>query len=484
MRAIPPLTALAACLAAALGVASPAARAVNRTVTQCGDSGAGSLRAAVASASNLGDTIVFDIAQMACSKITLTSGQIVVNAQTLTVQGPGSALLTVSGNSGDYAHASRVFFDRANDATGYTRQLTINDLTISEGLAHANAAAIIRGGCVDASGDVTLIRAVVTGCIVENFDQAGQANGGGINARSLHMSYSTISNSSAGGSSATVGGAASIDGAIDIRFSRIIGNGTATGNPQLAPGSGGGIASFGQAGGDIRIIASTLAGNQADRGGALYVSVPVGAGPMALTIDHSTISGNHAEVASGAVQLYDSNAHMTAIILDSTISGNNSSQFTGGVFSTASQLTVSNSTIAFNTAAASSGPTIASGLYSSGVTILQSVILAKNLNNGPSDLGGSSTFSGSGNLIMATVGGAVSPVGSLTADPQLGGLADNGGMTLTHALPNGSPAIGSGNNLGHLASDQRGAGFARMTGNKTDIGAFQHGDGIFAAGFE
>ena len=96
MRAIPPVTTLAACLAAALGLASPLAEAVNRTVTNCANMGAGSLRSAVASAGS-GDTIVFDTGQMNCSTITLTSGQIEINVDELTVQGPTGSTLTIGG---------------------------------------------------------------------------------------------------------------------------------------------------------------------------------------------------------------------------------------------------------------------------------------------------------------------------------------------------------------------------------------------------
>ena len=72
----------------------------------------------------------------------------------------------------------------------------------------------------------------------------------------------------------------------------------------------------------------------------------------------------------------------------------------------------------------------------------------------------------------------------MTADPLLQALANNGGPTLTHQLQAGSPALGAGNNLAQLASDQRGPGFARSTAGKTDIGAFQTGDGIFYNGLE
>jgi hypothetical protein len=50
----------------------------------------------------------------------------------------------------------------------------------------------------------------------------------------------------------------------------------------------------------------------------------------------------------------------------------------------------------------------------------------------------------------------------------------------------GSPSIDAGNNVAALATDQRGAGFLRHVGRRTDIGAFevQDPDFIFADGFD
>jgi len=62
---------------------------------------------------------------------------------------------------------------------------------------------------------------------------------------------------------------------------------------------------------------------------------------------------------------------------------------------------------------------------------------------------------------------------TITADPLLQPLADNGGTTMTHALSAGSPAIDAGNNLASLYSDQRGSPFTRSAGPKPDIGAFE-----------
>jgi len=479
MTALPHPLRLAACLSAALALSPPANAAV-RTVINCNDAGAGSLRAAVASAAATGDTVVFDTGQMGCSTITLTSGQIVVDAQEIVVQGPGAGLLTINGNNG--VTASRIFFDSVDGPGGYSRKLTIGGLTIANGFGYGSSASdTVRGGCILASGDVTLSGTVVTGCTVTN--SGGQAAGGAIWASSLHMDSSTISGNDvfAVQDSATIGGGAYVRGQVTIRSSTISNNRTHGQQAVTGPGVGGGLASFGAAAGDVQIAFSTITGNSADFGGGIYLAngTPV----RTITIDHSTIAGNQAYLSAGAIHLSDHSSNATTRILDSTISGNTSSYFIGGVYNYGA-LTVSNSSIVFNSAQSSLDNPAASGLFTTAAT-LQSTLIAKNTDYGqPADLGGDASMLGSKNLIMATLAGTTAPPGTLTADPLLGALANNGGPTQTRALLNGSPAIGTGNNLAHLASDQRGPGFARSTAGKTDIGAFQTGDGIFYGGFD
>ena len=84
----------------AVVVAPGVAAASTLTVTNCNDSGAGSLRQAVADA-NSGDTINFALSP-SCSVITLTSGTIDI-ATDITIDGPGSATLAVSGE-GNYTN--------------------------------------------------------------------------------------------------------------------------------------------------------------------------------------------------------------------------------------------------------------------------------------------------------------------------------------------------------------------------------------------
>jgi hypothetical protein len=55
-------------------------------------------------------------------------------------------------------------------------------------------------------------------------------------------------------------------------------------------------------------------------------------------------------------------------------------------------------------------------------------------------------------------------------------LADNGGQTMTHALLQGSAAIGAGVNPLNLTTDQRGAPYQRVVGT-IDCGAFEFGAG-------
>ena len=110
-------------VSAALAVACllMAGSALAATVTSLADSGAGSLRAAIAASFN-GDTV--DCRGLS-GTITLTSGAL-TNARPITILGPGAKILTISGN-----HASRVF-NILSTVTG--TGTVISGLTISYGL--------------------------------------------------------------------------------------------------------------------------------------------------------------------------------------------------------------------------------------------------------------------------------------------------------------------------------------------------------------
>jgi hypothetical protein len=94
----------------------------------------------------------------------------------------------------------------------------------------------------------------------------------------------------------------------------------------------------------------------------------------------------------------------------------------------------------------------------------------------PTDI---ATITGSHNLVqtepVSQFTHLAAGVITLTGDPQLGTLQDNGGLTHTIAPLSSSPAIGAGDAsvTGLPANDQRGSGFPRVTNSRLDLGAFQ-----------
>ena len=142
-----------------------------------------------------------------------------------------------------------------------------------------------------------------------------------------------------------------------------------------------------------------------------------------LTITFSTISNNTSGGLSGGIEnKYSGNL----VIFNSTISGNQGSG--GSAIYNRGQVNLSYSTIAFNYA--ESGPAVFAG--SSGITAKNSIIA--------NNTGGEGNCSGT----MVVLGDNLDDDGtcgfSITADPRLDPLANNGGDTLTHAILFSSPA--------------------------------------------
>lgn len=422
--------------------------ASTRPVTNCADDGSdGSLRSVMSSAED-GDVI--DMSQLTCSTITLTSGSIDFDVDNLTLQGPGQNALTIDGNNAD-----RVF-------TIYTYSGTnsINDLTIAHGFSGGSAYA--TGGCVYsyfASPDnlLVLTRVTVTSCTAGDA-QAVYAGGGGV----LTYGALTLVSSTISGNHVTGGaGASYVAGGVGTLYNATIVGSTVTGNTALGATPGSGIG-FG-AGLDLS-------------------GTPGTAGSVVID---STINGNTAGTTGGGVYFftpYLEPVALTATVSNSTISGNLAQQKAGLEVRLASiTLNVGNSTIAFNSAADACG-----GLSIGGSANVQSSIIAENAGAAAEDdVCGNGSLAGASNLIVASA--LAVPGDTISADPILGALANNGGATLTHALNASSPAIDTGNNVAALDFDQRGSGFARVAGTAADIGAFElqpSVDPIFANGFD
>lgn len=442
---LPPRSALAACLALALCLGGKATGAT-LVVSNCNDSGPGSLREAVEDLAVGGDTV--DLGQLACGTITLTNGAITHTLSSLNLVGPGAERLVIDGN-GSGGGTEPVF-----QSLSSTTSLSLNGLTI----ANAKHLGVdVTGGCIDIRGDLVLNHSVVTGCTLDNtsLDGAFPARGGGVYVMGeLTVKYSTISNNTvlSSGSGGYGGGIYVKDDLVLAKYSSISGNSASGGDDDF--GRGGGLVAKGD-----------------------------------VTISTSAILDNHATTFAGAMAL-EGGAGTSAAITNSTISGNSSGGILGGVFVNL-PLTLENSTLAYNTAAKYSvGPdSFAAGLFANTFPVeIQSSILADNMADTQAadlQLGGPATVTGANNLIFAP-GSAAVPADTLSGqNPQLAPLAWNSGSTLSHLPAVGSPVIDAGNNVAGLAKDQRGAGFPRVVGADADIGAVElDPDRIFHNGFD
>jgi len=240
-------------------------------------------------------------------------------------------------------------------------------------------------------------------------------------------------------------------------------------------GSGGGIRNTGR----LTLFNSIVTGNSAPDfgfGGGIYSDNP----GSALTLDHSTVAGNRADGGGGGIT-----AGFELTVKDSTISGNHSAtDFGGGVYLfTEARASFNNVTITANSAARRGG-----GLYAESADDPTSPSLANSIvagNSAPQDPDCLGVKVSSGyNLIGEGEGcpGFNAAAGDQTGtaasplDPRLGPLAGSIGVTPTHALLAGSPAINAGSPL-PLGSDG-GCGFidqravARLN-SRCDIGSFE-----------
>jgi hypothetical protein len=418
---------LSAVLCAAMAGAERV-HAVTLTVTNTADNGAGSLRAAIAAASD-GDTIQFDAA-LNGQTVTLTSGELVLD-KSISISGPGPNLLAVSRDQ--QVSAFRIL----NVMPGHT--VMIQGLTISGGSADGTSG----GGIFNDGATLTIVNSIVGGNLAS-------VNGGGISndGGTLTIINSTVSSNSAAGSGLPIasGGGISNGGALEITNSTISDN--------WARIWGGGILN----GGTVTITDSTVRGNLSSQdGGGIY-------NQGTLTIRSSTVSSNTSPFGGGIV-----NGGDNALIANSTVSGNFASVGAGGIFN-GRTLTITNSTLSGNSAP-NGGGIHNSGSLMIGHTTLKAGFSGANI----FDNGGSVTSLGY-NLSSDNGGGFLIAAGDqINTDPLLGPLQDNGGLTFTHALLTGSPAVNAGDPdfTPPPLYDQRGPGYNRVFSGRIDIGSLE-----------
>jgi hypothetical protein len=458
------------------------AEATTVTVTNLNDSGAGSLRDALAIA-NDGDTITFAVT----GTITLSSGELLAG-HSITISGPGAASLTVNGNAN-----SRVF----HVASGTF--VTISGLTITKGNAfgsfpddsgagiyndHATATlnncTISRNSAYTFGGGIFNDHATLTvnGCTLKgNF---ADNTGGGL--------YSDGSNGSASASvvdtilaknSAFSGGAIYNNGNAGTATLEVS-TSVLTANSVIA--DGGAIYNDHAS---VTLTDCTISGNSADgNGGGGIFNLADNQGTGTIEISSSTLSGNSSNFNGGAVYSMGDNFGTGDVqILNSTLSGNSAVNFGGavynrGTFGTAI-LQIENSTFADNLAQAS-GDSIYNYIQSGfpgDVTASFVNTIFKTSASGQNFFNNGGTMTSLGYNLGSDDGGGylTGPGDQINSDPLLGPLQNNGGPTSTQALLAGSSAIDSGNpNFTPPPDyDQRGAPFVRVVNNRIDIGAFE-----------
>ena len=272
------------------------------------------------------------------------------------------------------------------------------------------------------------------------------STGGGIDATGNVVTVTIanslfLKNAASNGDQAEAGAINQIVGTLNITNSQFTGN--------LSTATGGAL-NF--SGGTLIVTGSTFNDNQAVDTGAIAV---VDSGIVSLLSD--TFTGNTATNSGGALDLQASG---TATLLSDTITGN-SAGFTGGgivVFphgGGGQAVILENTIVALNTA-----PKV-QDISASGISI--------------TDRGG--------NFIGNLTGSAGFGAGTLTGDPKVGPLLNNGGplagvpgfgqVVQTEALLPGSAAIGAGLAVGAPATDERGFPVPGNGRTTPSIGAYE-----------
>ena len=177
----------------------------------------------------------------------------------------------------------------------------------------------------------------------------------------------------------------------------------------------------------------------------------------------STIRNNH---GAGVVALYNAAAFPSISIVASTVSGNSGIGVATGY---GGRMSIARSTIARN-----GGGGIGTSPPGASMSISDSIVADNTDGRGEALDCAGEAYPGSTtairSLIGSTGGCSITPDGNLIGvDPLLGPLADNGGLTPTHALLAGSPAIDAAGAC--TGTDQRGV--PRPQGEACDIGAFE-----------
>jgi len=479
------------------------ASAATITVTSTADSGAGTLRQAVADA-NPGDTINFNVGG---NLITLSSGQININ-KALTIAGPGEDALTIAAQNAP----DRVFYLSSG-------AVTISDLTLQDG--HTTIGN--NGGCIltDTGAPLTLNSVTLQNCLADQsvggaiyvqddltltnctLDSNSADFGGAIGEETniigtpveMLINSTTLSQNAAaqGGALHSNGGTVTANnslfiqntggpfgpgGAISTTSGVLILNST-TISSNTDDGVGGGIFASDSS---LAFTDIAMAGNVGTQGGAIYAEVFDSSKTIEIT--RATISNNTANDASLAGGgIYFSEADLTATLTNVTLANNDAILGSGaGLVVADSTLNLNNVTVSGNTALGNGGGLVIDGIAT--VNIQNSIIAGNTAATGLDCFGSLTSFDY--NLIEETA--SCNVTGTTThnitgEDPELGPLQNNGGDYNTMALATTSPALNAANpstpgsgGAACAANDERGV--ARPQETACDMGAFELAPGL------
>jgi predicted outer membrane repeat protein len=400
------------------------------------------------------DTLSFSLS----GTITLNSTLVLSDPAGLTIDGTGQAV-TINGNNA-------VMVMKLDSGSA----LTLKDLTIAQGNG------VNAGGIYNFNGTLTVINSAFldnnsgfygggifnfmgTVAVTDStFSGNTAAYGGGIYS---HAGELTVTGSNFSGNRAQFGGGISNENSVTLAVT----GSTFSGNQ--ARFNGGGIYYKVDFLAKPTIINSIFSSNSAgSNGGGIYYETQPLSILSYLTITGSTFSGNSAASNGGGIYNLDGESSDIEFmqITNSTFSGNTAG-YGGGIYNDDSEAVVSSSTLSGNSASVSGG-----GIYfhhNNSVMDLVNSIVA----NSPSS-GNCYT-----NSYIRDIGGNLSypdtTCPGINADPMLAPLADNGGPTLTMALPANSPAVDAAVTSACPATDQRGV--SRPQGAGCDIGAYENG---------
>ena len=301
----------------------------------------------------------------------------------------------------------------------------------------------------------------------------------------------------------------------DIEGNEVIGSALA--------GSGGNSAGNFSTNTSVVMSDVVVAGNRTNAGAVITVGVANGGYGVLTVFDAQSFTGerrwfhdNYAAENEAGLSLRANGAGRNFIVADSSFTGNRSKGIHALLLDSTGNYALKNSTISGNSSTGTGGQSVvfnATAAAGTNALLIENVTSAR---NGPTtDAFGVSNWGAGAPNATVTVRNSIfgqyqfgngwwpvaNPViagvtysyantivensGNMPAgacgtnavvcnvDAKLEGLNGNGGVTPTHALRAGSPALDAGDNAAATAFDQRGIGFARIVNGTIDIGAFE-----------